>query len=244
MIIIVWFVSAVIGFFVAVRDRDPTYEGISKLFLGAYPHRAVKAWMGTSIVLLLLFLASMYVPMILRCCAHAFTRVPVCVTYVFCGKVCARCSRAFACEREAACAHTVNSGSLVVFGHVACATIELCDALLCSLLGYKWYVEKIDIPEDHDSEVDDRIPANAAFTFSSKYWRRVSSVLACVLMCVAQVCHLCTFAVVAWEAEAHVLSFVQGAIVYGVQKGLQRKEKSSTVYVLSSLLVLQVRRSA
>lgn len=132
--------TALIGFLVAVKDRNKAYTSISALFLGAYPHRAVKAWMGTSIVLLLLYLG-------------------------------------------------------------------------CVLWGHHWYKTKIDVPEDHDAVVDDTITENRTVTFKSKYQRRILSVVACVLMCVAQ-----------------------GAIVYGIQKSLQSKRSDEVVSIAIALM--------
>ncbi len=76
---------------------------------------------------------------------------------------------------------------LPVLAAVCCCCVSVC-TLRLSYFGHKWYMSKVDVPEDHDSEFDDRITANAAVTFSSKYWRRIASIAACVVMCVAQVC--------------------------------------------------------
>ena len=57
--------SAVIGYFVAVSNkREPSYRGISQLFLGAYPTSALRAWKGTSVVLLFLFLVAGWVGLV------------------------------------------------------------------------------------------------------------------------------------------------------------------------------------
>ena len=58
---IILFIPAVIGYFVAVKGADrANFKGVSQLFVGAYPPSAVKAWKGTSVVLILEFLACMY----------------------------------------------------------------------------------------------------------------------------------------------------------------------------------------
>ncbi len=55
------------------------------------------------------------------------------------------------------------------------------------MVGYYWYKNKVDVKQDHDEAQDDSIPANKNITFRSKYWRRIASAVAVVLMCFMQV---------------------------------------------------------
>jgi hypothetical protein len=155
---------AVIGYFVAVSNkREPSYHGISQLFLGAYPSSALRAWKGTSVVLLFLFIA--------------------------CGCV------SFACRP-------------------------------CRLLGRFWYASKIAVQEDHDVAADDSIPENRLISYKKKYWRRVGSIFACFCMIGTQV-SAAGFGAILWCQKALGCVFtrfpLQGAVVYGIQKGLASK---------------------
>lgn len=48
-------IPAFVGYFVAVKDLNPTYKDFGIFFLGAYPHRALVAYKATSWALLFIF---------------------------------------------------------------------------------------------------------------------------------------------------------------------------------------------
>jgi len=69
-----------------------------------------------------------------------------------------------------------------------------------SLWGHRWYKAKIDVRQDHDVAIDDSIPENSQVTFKTKYYHRIISICLCGVMC-----------------------FVQGVVVWGIEKGLGAK---------------------
>jgi hypothetical protein len=96
----------------------------------------------------------------------------------------------------------------------------------CRLLGRFWYASKIAVQEDHDVAADDSIPENRLISYKKKYWRRVGSIFACFCMIGTQV-SAAGFGAILWCQKALGCVFtrfpLQGAVVYGIQKGLASK---------------------